>query len=257
MDHRISLGSILRTSWVFPPLLAAAACAPAMAQVPPGPGGPQTPDDGGTIQVSGQAQIAVPADRVRISFTVETESASAQEATTRNAELMASVVGALRGAGIPGLDLQTYGYDLRPEYQTSREEPGSRSISRYRVQNNVQVTLDDVDATGQILDLAIEAGANRVANLQFEASDTREAKLQALKDAVTSAREQAEAIAEAMGVGLGPALEVQGGASAPNPRSPSGMMLRTMAETATPIESGESLVSANVTITFRILEEPR
>jgi uncharacterized protein YggE len=191
---------------------------------------------------------------VRISFTVETEDPSAREATARNAQLMESVIGALRASGVPGLDIETYGYNLRPEYQTPRDATGNRSISGYRAQNNVQVTLDDLDATGRILDLAIEAGANRVANLLFEASDTRDARLQALKDAVTTAREQAEAIAQAMGVGLGPALEVQGGASAPNPASVGGMMMRAAAESTTPIETGDTVVNANVSITYRIVE---
>lgn len=235
------------------PFVLLASCAPAVAQVSP-PGSPPPQEKEGTIQVSGQAQIRVPADQVRVSFAVETEASTAAEATSRNADLMDSVIGALRAEGTPQVDIQTFGYELRPEYEVDRNAPGTRTISGYRVLNNISVTLHDLQATGELLDRAIQAGANRISNLQFSASDTRQARLQALGEAVASAREQAEAIASAMGVGLGPALEVQGGANAPNPRTMPGIMLRAAAEVTTPVEAGEQMVTANVTITYRIVE---
>ena len=245
----------------FAALVLLTSCAPAVAQAnltapqthltaPPDP----LQEEQGTIQVTGQAQISVPADQVRISFTVETEGASAGEATKENARKMEAVIAAVRGMGIPGLIVETFGYNLRPEYEVSREGTGTRTISGYRVQNNIRVTLPDVDATGGVLDRAVEAGANRVANLQFEASDTRSARLEALREAVASAREQAQTIASAMGVRLGIALEVQGRASAPSPRAPAGIMLRSAAESSTPVEAGDHLVTATVTVKYRILE---
>ena len=228
-------------------------CVPAAAQVDPAP--PPQPGEGtGTIQVTGQARIRVPADQVRISFTVETEGPSAGNATRTNAEKMEAVFQAIRDMGIPDMDLETFGYVLRPEYEVSREGTGTRSIAGYRVQNNLRVTLPDVEATGRVLDQAVEAGANRVANLQFEASDTREARLEALEQAVLSAREQARTIATAMGARLGPPLEIQGGANAPSPPSQGGLMFRAAAESTTPIEGGDQVVTASVTVTYRILE---
>ncbi|MBT8396980.1 MAG: SIMPL domain-containing protein [Gemmatimonadetes bacterium] len=247
---------LLTHAWalLLAPFLLLSSCTPAIAQPAPSPRQLAPQEEGGTIQVTGQAQITVPADRVLISFIVETEGATAGEATETNAGQMEDVISAVRGAGISGLEIDTYGYTLRPEYQVSRDGSGTRSISGYRAQNNIRVTVPDIDATGHILDRAVEAGANRVANLQFEASDTRQARLEALREAVAGAREQAETIASAMGVRLGIAVEVQGGATAPSPRSPGGMMLRASAEATTPVEAGEHLVSASVSIRYRILE---
>jgi uncharacterized protein YggE len=220
---------------------------------------PNQEGDQGTIEVTGQAQVQVPADRASISFGVETEAPSASEASTQNAEKMEIVVAALRGAGVPGLEIETYGYSLTPEYRIQgREDPNRRSISGYRAMNNIRVTVPAVDRAGEILDAGVGAGANRVVNLQFETTDTREARLQALRDAVRVAREEAQTIADAMGVALGPPLQVRGGASPGEPRMfARAAIVEEMGGVRTPIEAGNQTVSASVTILYRILEKAR
>lgn len=231
--------------------LALTACAPVRAQSLPAPA-----PDTGTIQVTGQAEILVPADRVTISFGVETESTSAREASTLNASKMDAVISALRGTGIRDLQIETFGYTLVPEYRyPNREDPNRQTISGYRATNHIRVSNPDVDAAGSLLDAGIQAGANRVVDLRFEASDTREARLEALTQAVRSAREEAQTIAEAMGVVLGSPMEVRGGASPGQPRILAGArMAMEAAAPPTPIEAGRQTVSANVTIIYRIRE---
>lgn len=231
----------------------AVACHPATAQPLATPAPPQEEGEG-TIRVTGQARIQVPVDRVSISFGVETESESAREASSLNAARMAAVVEALRNAGIQGLEIETYGYSLNPEYRyPNREDPSRQTISGYRAANHIRVTIPDVGSAGEILDLGIGAGANRVVNLQFQAVDTGEARLQALRDAVRTAQEEARTIADAMDVALGPPLEVSGGAS---PREPREMartaMMEELGPVRTPVEPGLQTVSANVTIVYRI-----
>lgn len=246
-----------RSLFVIAPVLLGA-CAPATAQSLPSPV-PSQDGEPGTIEVTGQAQVQVPADRVSISFGVETEAQSASDASTQNAEKMEAVVASLRGSGVPGLEIETYGYSLTPEYRIQgREDPSRRSISGYRAMNNIRVTVPGVEQAGELLDAGVGAGANRVVNLQFDATDTREARLEALRRAVGVAREEAQTIAEAMGVALGPPVEVRGGASPGEPR----MFARAatfaeMGEVRTPIEAGTQTVSASVTILYRILEKAR
>lgn len=216
----------------------------------------------GTLRVSGQATVEVPVDRVTLAFAVETEAPSAQEASRANAARMEAVLLALRGGSVPGLELETFGYTLRPEYRYSQQEPGARAITAYRAVNYIRARIPDVGATGRLLDLALGAGANRVANLSFEASDTRQARLEALRQAVARAREEAETIAQAMGVTLGGALEVQGGASAPLPRSmelarAEPLVAAFEGAPTTPIEGGNLTVSASVSISYRIVERRR
>ena len=205
------------------------------------------------VEVSGTAEVDVPADRARAIFAVETRAPSAAAASSSNAETMDDVIAALRGSGVPGLEIETSGYALRPEYRMDQERV--RQIDGYVALNNVHVTIDDVQAVGRVIDLAIGAGANRVAGLSFEAIDTEAARLEALRMAVERATAEARAIASALGRELGEPLEVRGGADVPGPPRPyeaASRMLMDAQAAPTPIEPGDQTVRATVSITFAL-----
>jgi len=204
------------------------------------------------IEVNGAATVIVPTDQARVSFAMESRGASAAEAANVNADAMDRVLTALRRAGLPGLDLETFGYALQPEYATDPQRV--RTVSGYVVTNNVSATITDVDAVGRLIDVAIGAGANRVSGIAFTASDTEPARRQALSEAVASARAEAEVIAQALGYRLGAPLEIHGGAERPSPRPlalDSGIRFQAAAA-PTPIEAGDQTVSANVTVRFAL-----
>lgn len=230
-------------------LLSAAAAASAPAQTLPGEPN-QSP---AFLEVSGNAEVQVSPDRATIVFAVETDAPTAAEAGQENATRMTRVLEAVRGMGIAGLRVESFGYDLQPVYRY--DEPDRRPrVDGYQVRNHVRVILPDPQGVGRVIDVAVGGGANRVASLSFEASDTEPARLEALRAAVGKARAEAEAIAGAMGTTLGEPLEVRGGAAMPPPNQPyfRGAMV-AMEAAATPIEAGTQTVSANVTIRFRIL----
>jgi uncharacterized protein YggE len=214
----------------------------------------QTPDAVPFIQVSGSAQVFVPSDRARLNFAVVTEAATAAEAAAQNSTQMETTMAALRGTGAAGLQIESWGYDLQPRYarQTTPDQPPR--IVGDQATNNVRVTVDDVSAVGTLIDAAVSAGANRVTSLQFEARNTDAARADALRQAVQNARSQAEAMAAAIGVPLGPALEVHGGAQAPMPPPmPYYRDMQMQASMApTPIEAADQGVTGQVTIKYRL-----
>jgi hypothetical protein len=234
------------------PLIPGALLALASAAVPLSA---QTPEPAPFIQVSGSATVFVPSDRARLNFAVVTEGPTAAEAAAQNSTQMEATIRALRATGAAGLQIESWGYDLQPRYarQTSPDQPPR--IVGYQAANNVRVTVDDVSAVGGLIDAGVNAGANRVTSLQFEARNTDAARAAALRQAVQNARSQAEAMAAAIGVLLGPALEVHGGAQAPMP-PPMPYMRDLQMEVAmaapTPIEATEQGVSAQVTIKYRL-----
>ena len=215
---------------------------------------PPTPATPPFIEVSGSATVAVAPDRVRASFAVETQGPDAEQAAARNAQLMDAVIRAVRGSGVAGVKVETFGYNLRPDYTVSDERPIQRQvIAGYTALNNVRASATDVAAAGRLIDAAIRAGANRVSSLAFEASDTGPARQEALTQAVRAATAQAETMARALGRALGAPLEVRGGSEQPYPRAGGDMMFRAMeAAVDTPIEAADLTVSASVTIRFAL-----
>lgn len=200
------------------------------------------------VEVSGSATVEVPADQAQVSFAVETRAADAAQASAANATLMTRVLGAIRGANLPGLDVETYGYSLQPQYAT--DDQRVRTIAGYAAFNTVRATIDDVNQVGRLIDVAIGAGANRVAAISFVASNPEPARAEALGQAVAQARAQAEVMARQLGYELGPPLEIRGGADRPMPYRMEA--LRAQVADATPIEAGEQSVSANVTVRFAL-----
>lgn len=222
---------------------------PAAAQAPTTPALPAP----AFVEVSGSATVAVEPDRVRASFAVETQGADADQAATRNAQLMDAVIRALRASGVAGVQIETFGYNLRPDYAVATDRTQqARVIAGYTALNNVRVGASDVSAAGKLIDAAIRAGANRVSSLSFEASDTGPARQEALTQAVRAATSQAETMARALGRTLGAPLEVRGGAEQPYPRAGAEVMFRASEAVATPVEAADLTVSASVTIRFAL-----
>lgn len=212
----------------------------------------QLADTLSTVQVSGSAQVEVEADQARVSFAVETEAETAEEASRENASRMESVLAALRETELPGLEIETRGYSLQPRYRRP-DATGTREIDGFTASNTVVATMDEPSSAGTLIDAGVGAGANRIASLAFLASETEEARLQALRRAVARARSEAEAIAGALGRSLGEPLEVSGGAQQPSPPGPLRMEM-ALQDASTPVEPGTQTVSASVTIRFVLLE---
>ncbi len=204
----------------------------------------------GWIQVSGSGSVQVAPDRARVAFAMETRASAADRAAAANADAMDAVLTALRDASVEGLTLATYGYSLRPEYSATNNQR-TREIVAYTVLNNVSATIEDVDAVGRVIDVAIGSGANRVSTISFFASDTEAARTEALAEAVRNARSEAEVIARSLGHELGAPLEINGGAQRPQPRMAE-MADASFRAAATPIEAGDQTVTANVSIRFAL-----
>lgn len=234
-------------------LLSAAAflaCAQPGAAHPPVPAVQAA--DTGRVSVSGRASASVPTDRARVRFAVETEAPSAAEAVGSNADAMDAAIRALRRVLGENGTLETSGYSLSPVY--SRPAPASGEqpkIVAYRALNHVEVTAHEVERVGALLDAAVAGGVNRVAGISFFASDTEQARLDALRRATESARAEAQVLADALGVALGPPLEVSSSTEQPAFRREMAMISMDQA-TPTPIEAGEQQVTVHVSITYRL-----
>ena len=215
-----------------------------------------------TITVSATGMVEREPEQGLVLLAVESESQNAKAAADANATKMSQLVAALRRAGVADRNIRTLSYELRPEYsqQVTREQREPPRITGYRAINMVQITVDTVTRMGGIIDVAISSGANRVDNISFRLRDHQAAHLEAVSIAMRTARREAQAVAEAAGERLGPALSIHTGGYAPPPPPMPVMYRRDVAmEQAmappTPVEGGTLSVMANVTVVFKLLDQ--
>ncbi len=224
----------------------------AAAQDQSGAGGPPRP-----IRVSGTGEVQVKPDMATIQFAVETTGTTAQEAAEANADAMDRVIQALRGAGVANDDIRTSGYSLYPEYAIQpRDDPNAPpQIRGYRASNQVTVRSTNLDGLGQLIDVGLAAGANRMSGVSFELRDSEAARAAALREAVLAARASAETIASALGVTLGAVLDASTSADPVRPVMQYEMafdMRMSAAAPPTPIQAGEQTVRAVASIIYEI-----
>ena len=155
------------------------------------------------IHVSGSGSVTGTPDRAQLTFSVQTENANVKTAQSDNAVRMNAVIDALVAAGIPKEQMKTTGYSIYPVYQDSTGLLNPK-ITTYQVTNTLQVTLKDVNQTGNVIDTAVTNGINTVSSIQFMLSDEQAQALrtEALKKAVTLARADADVVAAALGVNI-------------------------------------------------------
>jgi uncharacterized protein YggE len=194
-----------------------------------------------TITVSGHGTVMTVPDRGSFYFTVDTRAQTAAGALGRNADAATAVVAALKNAGVAAADIQTSQVYLSP--QTSQN---GTSIIGYAASTSI-VVKTTIAKAGSIIDAAVGAGADGVSGPSLSRSDEDALYRDALKNAVSDARDKAAALASAAGLTLGGAQTVvEGGGQAPIPFAAGAKA----ADSSVAIEPGTQTIEANVTVTY-------
>ncbi len=225
-------------------LVTCAALAPALAEQPPV----------SSIRVTGDARVTAKPDRVQIDIGVVTRAAQSQDAASQNARQVDAVLAAVRKVAGPTASLRTISYSLNPNYRYHPKEGGEPTIEGYTALNVVQITLDDLGRIGTVIDAATQAGANRIQGIQFTLRDQDAVRAQALREAATRARAEADVLAAALGLKVLRVLTVEESSPRIMPVRVYGGAMRAeaAAEAPTPVEAGTLDVTADVTLSVEV-----
>jgi uncharacterized protein YggE len=204
-----------------------------------------------TIVTTGEAIVRRAADQAFVSIAVETRARTPREAQQQNADGMTAVQQRLSRLGFARDVVRTTGYSIQQEFDYAN---GRRTPRGWVARNGIEVRVDDVPRTGELLDAAVEAGATTVPSVRFDLRDRAGAEREALRDAVADARARAEAIAAGAGRAIDRILRI---VDTPEPRfkGPQPMMMERASLAAaepTPIEGGTIEVHARVELTAGI-----
>ena len=221
--------------------------APALAQQGPPPMGPPV------IVTSGEAIVKRAPDRAWVAIGAENRARTAAEAQRLNTDAMTAVLDRIKAAGIPADAVQTSSYNLQPEFDYAN---GRQTLRGYVARNQVQVRIDTLAKTGDVIAAAVATGATNVSGVRFDLKDRDAVEREALRLAVQDARGRASAAASGAGLNIDSIIRIEEQRDMPDMPRPMPMNMAMMesrvAQAAVPLEAGEIEVRARVTLTAAV-----
>lgn len=205
-----------------------------------------------TINVNGSSQVILEPDVAYVSIGVHSESEDAKEAVATNNQQSQAVIDALVEAGVDPKDIQTTNFSIYPQ---ERYSPTGESLGKYfAADNTVYVKVRDLDGLGDLLDTAVQAGANTIYGISFDVENKDAAMEQGRTAAVENAQMQAEQLAAAAGVTLGPVYSMSSYSNypVPMPYDVKGMGGAAEAMSSVPIQPGQMTIIVDVSMAYEI-----
>ncbi|MDM8142750.1 SIMPL domain-containing protein [Megamonas hypermegale] len=208
-----------------------------------------------TISVDGTSVIKAMPDRATVNISIESTAKDAKEASAQNAIVMNKIQKDIMALAITKDNIKTTNYNLYPLY--NRKDNGRQEITGYSVSNQITVTVDNIDIVGNVIDTAINAGANSVNSVEFSLKDPQSYKDKVLVQAINDAKRKADIIAKTLGKNVVNVVSVNSNNSYIEARTFNSMMYAKAADSAavgasSPIQAGDISVKANVSIVFEI-----
>ena len=121
------------------------------------------------ITVNGTGEVLVPADAAVVSLGVSASDREVLKAQRKANEAIASIRAALISGGINETDINTDYINIYASYDYS---DGSEQLKGYNANSTLAIRVTDIEAVGEVIDIAFEAGANTLNGINFSASDT-------------------------------------------------------------------------------------
>lgn len=212
-----------------------------------------------TISVSGKGEIFAAPDVATFTFSVSEEAPIVKTAQDKVEEKMDAILADLKKNGVEDKDIKTIAYDIYPRYdyiRSSYDVSGKQVLSAYVVSQSVQIKVKKLEDAGKLLSGIGEFGATNISGLTFLVDKQDEIARNARDQAIADAREQANKLAQSLGVkiiGITSFYET-------SPYQPYPMYAKEMslgmggdgAQSAVTLPTGENKITSNVTITYEI-----
>jgi len=223
--------------------------------------GAQAAGDGmNSISVSGSGEAMGTPDMAYISLGVDYTDAVAGTAIEQANSRMRAIIEALKAAEVAEADIQTASYNVFPQYNYD-QNGNPTGPATFRVQNTLNVTVREIGRAGELIDVALGAGANTVNSLSYGFSDSKALESQARQQAVEDARARAQELADLFGVTLGlfgvtlgePIMIAETiGGNMPLPLAYNRMDIAQAGGVAPQITPGQMSVSVSISVSFAI-----
>lgn len=212
-----------------------------------------------TVSVTGQGEVSAQPDLAYVTLGVEARRPTMAEARTQVAQTVDKVLALTRELKIDPKLVNATRVQVQPEYNWN-DQTRKRVLLGYVVSRQIQVEVRDLDQLGPLIERAVTAGVNQVNDPVLDSTKRKQLERQAMTLAVEDARQNAETLATAAFVKLGPVRSINGGGSPPV--VPMYRARMVMADAAAPpppeaaYEPGDMKFSASVSAEYDLLMGP-
>jgi uncharacterized protein YggE len=207
-----------------------------------------------TVRAVGSATITAKPNQAQIQVAVSTQAATAEDAVSNNATKTQAVLNTLKTLIGSHGTIQTTNYSVSPQYKY--EQGRAPEITGYEAHHTVQITLDDITLVGKVIDAATKSGANGINRIEFTVKDDSALRAEAIAQASLAARNNAQAIAKALGLNVTGIFSAETNEVNPvRPLITPMAMNKMVGGTPTPVETGTVDIHASVTVYLSVTGE--
>lgn len=160
------------------------------------------------------------------------------------------IVAAMQKMGIDKKDIQTSNYSINPNYSYDNNKSG---ITGYNGNANITIKVKNTTMVSDVIQEATAAGANQIQGARFEVSEPAKYREDARSKAIANAKEQAQKLADSLGIKLGKVTNIVESSAGGYPPV---MYDKAVSMSARPeavnavIEPGSQTISSVVTLYF-------
>lgn len=149
------------------------------------------------LSLSGTATVRVKPTLVSLQLGASFRSARPTAAKARTEEAIVKVVQAVRKAGAAGTDIQTTNFSLGRYTERDGITVG------WVCSSDLEIRVKNVESAGQVLEAALDAGANQVRGVEYTVEELQKVRAQARDEAMQVVKAKADQYARGFGVKVG------------------------------------------------------
>lgn len=159
-----------------------------------------------TIQVNSSETVKIIPDMAEVVYAVRSEHTEAAACQTNNNEAVFQVITLLKQLGVAETSIQTSDYYMHPIYSYRNN---TTKVVGYEATTTLTVSDLPIDGLGDVLTGSVLTGINTIQSITYQASKYDECYQTALTNAISSAYEKANAMANATGCTIGHVISIQ------------------------------------------------
>lgn len=202
----------------------------------------------GKVTVNGMGEVRVQPDIAYVTIGYTNQHTDSRTAQSQNNAQVERIIEVIKSLGIADNDIQTTQFNIFPHY----DHTSNNRITGYNVTNMLRITVRNLEQAGELVDMAVNAGANAGGDIQFSIADPSPHYERAMDLAIQNAISKANAIGNSLQVSISSPREVTelGGNFVPVLHESTRLISHDAAAAGMPVQAGVLSVRADIQVVF-------